>query len=140
MLLLSPIVLVLSLYMAILYGYIYLCITTFPRVFEQQYGFTRGGGGLANLGIGIGSILGLFMLGAVSDRQVKALTARYGGDPKPEYRLPGTIIGALFVPAGLFWYGWTAEHKAHWILPIIGTGFLGGGMVIAFVSETIHIL
>ena len=32
------------------------------------------------------------------------------------------IIGSFFVPVGLLWYGWTAQAKTHFILPIIGGG------------------
>lgn len=120
--------------MATIYGYLYLLFTTFPRVFENQYDFSKGSAGLAYLGVGVGSILGIVVCGAISDRLVKRLTARNGGVAKPEYRLPVLVLGALLVPIGLFWYAWTAERKAHYILPIIGTAFFGGGMIVAFVS------
>ena len=134
MLFLSPIVFLISLYMAMIYGYLYLMLTTFPRVFEIQYGFSDNSVGLTYLGMGIGSIIGVIFSGAVSDRLVVALAKRRGGTVKPEFRLPTMIFGALLVPIGLFLYGWTAEEKLHWILPIIGTGFLGAGSVTIFVS------
>ena len=120
MLFMSPVVFLMSLYMATIYGYLYLMFTTFPRVFENQYGFSSGSVGLTYLGTGVGSFLGLVFCAAVSDRLVTALTKRNGGTAKPEYRLPTMFIGALMVPIGLFLYGWTAEKKVHYILPIIG--------------------
>lgn len=134
MLFLSPVVFILSLYMAIIYGYMYLLFTTFPRVFQGQYGFDNGNIGFTYLGTGVGSIIGLFICGAASDRLVAALTRRHGGVRKPEYRLPLLVVGSLIITIGLFLYGWTAEKKVHWIAPIIGTGFLGAGMFVAFVS------
>lgn len=134
MLFLSPIVFVVSLYASLTYGYLYLCFTTFPRVYQGQYQFSLGESGLSYLGVGIGAILGLFLCAALLDRLSMALTTRNGGEFRPEYRLPTLSIGAILVPVGLFWYGWTAENKLHWILPIIGTAFLGAGMVIVFVS------
>lgn len=133
MLFLSPIVFLLSLYVGVIYGYLYLLFTTISSVFEDQYGFSQGSVGLSYLGIGIGSIIGLMVLGATSDRLLKYLTAK-NGVSKPEYRLPPMIPGSLFVPASLFMYGWTAYYKTHWIVPIIGTSFLGVGMLISFVS------
>ena len=135
MLFLSPIVFLLSLHMAIVYGYLYLLFTTFPRVFQDQYGFSNGSVGLVYLGSGVGSIIGLFFCGAVSDRGLKYLTKRNGGSPKPEYRLPPMFIGAFLVPIGLFLYGWPAEKHVHWIVPIIGTAFLGCGMLTMMVSS-----
>jgi hypothetical protein len=47
MLFLSPIVLALSTYMAIVYGYLYLLFTTLTLVFEGTYHFSQGAVGLA---------------------------------------------------------------------------------------------
>lgn len=45
------------------------------------------------------------------------------------------FLGALAVPIALFLYGWTAEEKVHWIVPIIGTAILGFGLFAIFVSS-----
>jgi MFS family permease len=133
--LISPIVFLLSVYAATVFSYAYLCFTTFPRIFEDQYSFSSGASGLASLGLGVGFVVGLVFCAAVSDRWSAYLTKRNGGVAKPEYRLPILVVGAVFVPIGLFWYGWTAEHKTHWIVPIIGTAFIGIGIVTAYVSS-----
>lgn len=130
MLIFSPIVLIFSIYMAVVYGYLYLLFTTLTLVFELDYGFSQGTVGLTFLGIGIGSMLGIVIFGALSDRLVKALSK--GGEMKPEYRLPPLIPGSLFIPMGLFWYGWSAQHHLHWIMPIIGTMWVGFGMLATF--------
>ena len=135
MLFLSPIIFLMSLYMATVYGYLYLMFTTFPRVFQGQYGFSDGSVGLTYLGAGVGSFFGLALCGAVSDRTVASLTKRNGGRPKPEYRLPAMFLGALIVPIGLFLYGWSADKKVQWMVPIIGTGFVGAGLFAVFVSR-----
>jgi hypothetical protein len=111
--LLSPIVFSLSLYAAVVYSYLYLCFTTFETVLGGQYGFNSGAAGVATLGLGIGVIIGTLACDAIGERSSKYLTAKNGGDPKPEYRLPPMVIGALFMPIGLFWYGWSAEAKTH---------------------------
>jgi len=143
-LLLSPIVFLLSLYAAILYSYLYLCFTTFEIVFYGQYGFSSGEAGLATLGIGIGSVLGCVICGVAANAVSKNLTEEHGGDPKPEYRLPPMILGGLCTPIGLFWYGWSAQARVHWIVPIVGTVFIGMGMVFTYarlpcgISATFH--
>jgi MFS family permease len=130
----SPVVFALSLYVAVVYSYLYLCFTTFPRVFGDQYGFDSRASGLATLGLAIGSILGIALCAAVIDRLSAMLARRHGGDLQPEYRLPTMALGGLLVPIGLFWYGWSAEAQTHWIVPIIGTGFIAGGMMMTYVS------
>jgi hypothetical protein len=135
MLLLSPIVFIISLYISVIYGYLYLLFTTFPRVFKDQYGFSSGSVGLTYLGTGIGCFIGLIFSMATVDRITVRLTKLNGGIAKPEYRFPVMIIGALLEPLGLFLYGWTAEKKLHWILPILGSGIFGLGqfaMVVSF--------
>lgn len=42
MLFLSPIVFLLSLFVAVVYGYLYLLFTTISTVFMNQYGFSQG--------------------------------------------------------------------------------------------------
>lgn len=130
MLMFSPIIFFLSLYMAIVYGYLYLLFTTIGTVFEGTYNFSQGSVGLAYLGIGLGSMIGLVTFGVVSDRMVKSKSAK--GEMKPEYRLPPLIPGSFLIPIGLFWYGWSAHAAIHWIMPIIGTMWVGLGLLATF--------
>ena len=134
LLLFSPIVLLLSTFMATVYGYLYLLFTTFGIVFEGEYGFGQGTSGLAFLGIGIGNFIGLGVFGLMSDRILKRLKSQTG-ESKPEHRLPPMFYGSIFIPVGLFWYGWTAEKHVHWIVPIIGTSCVGIGAISIFVRH-----
>jgi len=135
MLLLSPIVLLLSLYMALIFGYLYLFLTTFPTVFQEQYGFSTGVTGLSYLGVGIGSFVGLVIAGKSSDPLYVRLTAKNHGVGHPEFRLPPLMFTCPLIVIAFFWYGWSVETKTHWIVPIIGTSLFGMGMIPAFVSS-----
>ncbi|WEW56773.1 hypothetical protein PRK78_002225 [Emydomyces testavorans] len=139
MLIFSPIVFLLSLYVAVVYGYLYLLFTTISAVFERKYHFSQGNVGLAFLGIGIGSVFGLAFISAVSDRILKRLSAKTG-EMKPEYRLPPLIPGGLFIPIGLLWYGWTAERGVHYVVPIVGTFFVGVGMIITIMATSTYLV
>ena len=86
MLILSPIVTGLSLYLALIYGYLYLLFTTFSTVFPQQYGFKTDKLGLAFLGLGVGCILALAILSWLSDWLHERLTKKHGKE-KPEYAI-----------------------------------------------------
>ncbi|KAF2436537.1 MFS general substrate transporter [Tothia fuscella] len=140
MLLFSPLVFFLSLYMAIVYGYLYLLFTTISSVFEGIYHFSQGSVGLAFLGLGIGMFFGLFVAGVTSDRGVKYLTAKNNGVYKPEYRLPLMVPAACLIPIGLFIYGWTARASVHWFVPIFGTSFVGMGMITTFMPITTYLI
>ncbi|KAL7275857.1 hypothetical protein RUND412_001169 [Rhizina undulata] len=139
MLFTSPIVFGLSSCMAVIYGYLYLLFTTFTNVFEGQYGFSTGTVGLSYLGIGVGSLIGLVIMGVSSDRVVAARTKKYGVQ-RPEYRLPPMTFTAPLIPIGLFWYGWSAQAHVHWIVPIMGTSLVGIGLLGAFMPIQTYML
>ncbi|KAH1665558.1 hypothetical protein KXX15_008390 [Aspergillus fumigatus] len=132
MLFLSPIVAIFSVYLGIVYGYLYLLFTTITPVYQTTYQFSQGAAGLTYLGIGVGSLIGLLIFGTISDKILIYLTKQNDGVREPEFRMPPLIPGSLFVPIGLFWYGWSAEKQLHWMMPIVGTGFVGFGMLASF--------
>lgn len=125
LLILSPIVLLLALLCAFVFGLVYLLFTTFPMVFEEQYNFSPGVSGLSYLGVGIGMAVSLGAFATLSDKLQNAL----GDSPKPEGRLKPMVWVMPAVPVGIFWYGWAAEKQTHWIVPIIGTFFFGFGVL-----------
>lgn len=138
LLFLSPVVSILSIYMGIVYGFMYLLFTTFPLVFQVQYGFRTGAIGLSYLGLGIGSIIGLGVAGYVSDKLYRKKSI--DGSWVPEVRIIPLIPSAFLIPAGLFWYGWTADYKTHWILPEIGTVVIGIGINIVMMCISTYFI
>jgi predicted MFS family arabinose efflux permease len=131
----SPIVLALSLYAALVFGVIYILFTTFDSVFQGQYGFSQGASGLAYLGLGIALVLGVFLFAFFNPR-VQASRMKASGllQPRPGYRLLLMIWLSPCVAVGLLIYGWSAQYKVHWIVPIIGTFFIGLGAYFVLVS------
>ena len=134
LLFLSPIVFFISLYIAVCYGYMYLVFTSLTELFEGQYGISRANVGLTFLGIGVGQFIGLLLFGSMSDKILKAMAKKNGGEMKPEYRLPPLLPGAVCMPIGLLWYGWSAQEKIHWIVPILGTVFVGLSMIVSLLT------
>lgn len=57
-LVMEPIVLLLAIYVAIVYGTLYALFSGFPIVFQQHRHFSPGEGGLAFVGVGLGITLG----------------------------------------------------------------------------------
>ncbi|KAJ7512747.1 major facilitator superfamily domain-containing protein [Mycena galericulata] len=131
---------ILSLYMSFMYGIYYLMFATFPNFFGETYGFSTGIGGLAYIGLGIGFFLSTFIGARPGDRMYRYLAEKNGGKGTPEMRIPALFIGSLFVPIGLFWYGWSAQAKIHWIMPIIGSGIFGFGMMATFLPITLYLV
>ncbi|THU82299.1 multidrug resistance protein 4 [Dendrothele bispora CBS 962.96] len=136
----SLICFLLSSYMAFLYGIYYLMFATFPQIFNETYGFDVGIGGLVYLGLGIGFLLATWVGAKWADQTYHYLIKRNGGVGKPEMRIPALIFGSFFVPVGLFWYGWSAQAKVHWIMPIIGTGIFGFGLMTAYLPIQLYLV
>ena len=133
MLLFSPIVLLLGLYNAIVFGMTYLLFATFPSVFTKTYGWSVGVSGLAYLGLAFGCAVGLVVFSLLSDK----LLRKDGG---PERRLVLMIWIGPSVPIGVFWYGRTTNYGVQWMVPIIGTIFIGLGAVIISSSASLYMM
>ncbi|KAJ7887576.1 major facilitator superfamily domain-containing protein [Mycena olivaceomarginata] len=123
-----------------MYGIYYLMFTTFSTLFSGTYGFNTGTGGLTYLGLGVGFIAATAFSARSANEVYIHLAKKNGGKGEPEMRIPALIVGSLFVPVGLFWYGWSAEAKIHWIMPIIGSGIFGFGMMSTFLPIQLYLV
>jgi hypothetical protein len=129
----EPIVFLTGIYLAIVYGTLYLLFAAFPIVFQQQRGWSPGIGGLAFIGVAVGM---LFSVGyaMVDNRRYLRVAAANGGLAPPEARLPPAILGSVLLPVGLFWFAWTNGPEIHWIVPITASAFFAAGLVSVFLS------
>ncbi|KAF2488977.1 MFS general substrate transporter [Lophium mytilinum] len=128
----QPIVQVLAVYMAYLYGLMYLVLSTFPPLWEKRYNESVGIGGLNYISLALGFFLGTQICAPINDRIYRRLKKKNNGVGKPEFRIPLILPGALMTPIGLFWYGWSAQARVHWIMPNIGAAIFSAGIIIGF--------
>jgi hypothetical protein len=122
-----------SIYIAVIYGTLYLCFAAFPIVFQQGRGWSPGTGGLAFIGIAVGMLFAV--AGTVLDqkRYLRASVAA-GGNAPPEARLPPALVGSVLIPVGLFWFAWTSGSDIHWVVCITGSAIFSCGLVLVFLS------
>ncbi|KAI9713845.1 MAG: hypothetical protein M1820_000575 [Bogoriella megaspora] len=130
---LEPMVFLLNLYIALIYGLLYVWFESFPIVFVEIYHFNLGEEGLAFLGIFVGALVVIppFFLYLYF---VQEKTVNEKGECRPEERLPPAFVGAFAIPICLFWFGWSARPSIHWIMPIIGSGWFSIGAFLLFNS------
>ena len=125
-------------YIGLNFGIYYLLFAAVPYVFITVYDFGFGGQGLAFLGLAVGNVVAFVLVVMLSRlvkrKMVKAIKAGRAGKPAPEKRLTLALIGSVFVPIGLFWFGWSARRSVHWIVPIIGLSVFAFGNFLIFVS------
>ncbi|KAI9844360.1 MAG: hypothetical protein M1837_005664 [Sclerophora amabilis] len=129
----EPIVFLLNLYIALVYGLLYIWFESFPIVFMELYGFSLGTEGLAFVGILVGAFV---VIPPFFWYVHKYIEPRFNenGELKPELRLTPSFVGAFCVPICLFWFGWSARPSVHWIMPIIGSGWFTIGAFLLFNS------
>ncbi|KAI9844387.1 MAG: hypothetical protein M1837_005588 [Sclerophora amabilis] len=129
----EPIVFLLNLYIALIYGLLYIWFESFPIVFGGIYRFSGGMQGLAFLGILIGAMV---VMPPFFWYVHKYMEPKFNenGDIKPELRLKPAFVGAFFIPVCLFWFGWSGRSSVHWIMPIIGSSFFSMGAFLLFMS------
>lgn len=129
----QPIIQVFAVYMAILYGCMYILLTVFAEVFGQIYNERPGIASLNYISLAIGFTIGGQVGGRVVDYSYRTLTARQAdGKGQPEFKLPLLMATSIIFPSGLLIYGWTAEYKTHWIGPNIGAGLFAAGAMGTF--------
>ncbi|KAI3610705.1 mfs multidrug [Moniliophthora roreri] len=113
----EPIVQVFALYMAVLYGVLYLSLTTFVKVYTDQYGENSGVAGMHYLAIALGSTVGGQVGARVLNKIYRVMKAKNSGVGTPEMRLPLLMVSATTLPIGLLIYGWTSNARAFWLVP-----------------------
>lgn len=130
----EPIVFLLSLYMAFIYGLLYLFLTAYPFVFQGVYHMTPGVAGLTFLGMVTGQVIaGIVVL--LQQPWYQRKLAANNGVPVPEWRLPSVIAGGVAFSAGLFWFGWSGyTGQVHWIVPTLSGLLTGFGLASIFLQ------
>ena len=129
----EPIVMLISIYMAILYGTLYLLFGAFPIVFQEHRGWSQGIGGLAFIGVAVGMTFGV-VYSIFDNKRYTNVEKKHNGEAPPEARLPPAMVGAVALPIGMFWFAWTNSPNIQWIVCIIATAPFGFGMVLVFLS------
>lgn len=133
MLFMEPILFLITLYNAFIYGMLYLFLTAVPLIFIGKYGWSQGVGELPYISMLLGTLLGGVIVIWFEKRYNQAMD-RNNGKPIPEERLPPMMIGGVTFTGGMFWLGWSGAfgNKVHWIVPTIGAFFVGNGLMLIF--------
>ncbi|KAG5417938.1 hypothetical protein I9W82_004266 [Candida metapsilosis] len=133
MLFTEPILFLITLYNAFIYGMLYLFLTAVPLIFMGKYGWSQGVAELPYISMLLGTLSGGVIV-IIFERRYNAAMDRNNGKPIPEERLPPMMIGGVTFTGGMFWLGWSGAfgNKVHWIVPTIGAFFVGNGLMTIF--------
>ncbi|TGO88255.1 hypothetical protein BPOR_0174g00080 [Botrytis porri] len=137
----QPVVIFLSVYFAMVYGIIYLMLSSFPSLWTTYYHEPVGIGGLNYIAIMIGLTIGAQGGGRIVDYVYKTLKARSPDNTgRPEFRVPLLFFSTFLVAAGLFMYGWSAETRTFWLSADIGAAIFSVGAAMTFASIQTYII
>ncbi|KAE8352449.1 major facilitator superfamily domain-containing protein [Aspergillus coremiiformis] len=130
----EPICIFWNIYIAIVYGILYLCFTAYPIVFREIRGWSLGLSGLAFLGIGTGCVTTI-----ACEPLIRRMINSHKVDPEtgkvpPEAMVSIVCICAILIPAGELWFAWTCVPASiHWIVPILAGIPFGAGNTGVFI-------
>lgn len=126
------IVFLVTLYMAVVYGLLYMFFFAYPVVYMEGKGWSATMTGVMFLPIAGGCILATLMAPLINtdyNKVAKPYVDR-GELPPPELRLRPMMVGCWFVPAGLFAFAWSTYPRLSWA----GPAFSGFGCGFGFLS------
>lgn len=131
LLLSEVIVSLITLYMSVVYGLLYMFFFAYPVIYMEDKGWSASKTGVMFLPIAAGVILSSCCAPYInSDYNKRAQLYRDRGElPPPELRLIPMMVGCWFVPIGLFAWAWSSYTRLSWAGPAFsgfacGFGFL----------------
>lgn len=142
MLVTEPIILLLSIYTAFIYGILYLFLEAYPIVFYEGYGMALGVSMLPYLGLILGQLLCVASIIFFFEPRYDRALAANGNKPVPEARLPCMALGGILFPLGLLWFSWSGNYhnSCHWIVPTLSGLFTGFGLLGIFLPAVNYIV
>ena len=136
----EPIVTLLSLFLSVVHGTLFLLFAAYPVVFQKTRGWPQGIASLPFLANCLGIILSLLFVALVDQKRYAKIVDKNNGSAPPEARLPPAMLGAAALPIGLFWFAWSNSPSTFWLVSVSAGTLFGFGMVLLYMSLTNYIV
>lgn len=123
------IVFLMTLYMAVNYGQLYMFFFAFPIVYMEGKGWSAAKTGVMFLPLGGGVLLST-VLAIYVNKDYNRRAQKYidrGELPPPELRLIPMMFSCWFIPAGMFIFAWTSYPTISWAGPAFSGILTGAG-------------
>jgi DHA1 family multidrug resistance protein-like MFS transporter len=140
MLIREPILLLITLYLTLVYGLLYLFFEAYPISFQQERHWAPGIGSLPFLALLVGILIGCLIVIILTKTRFVREFEKHNGRVPPEERLPPMIIGAFILPIGLFWFGWTSSPHISWVPQVLAGVPIGTGILLIFLQGLNYII
>ncbi|KAK3714466.1 hypothetical protein LTR37_007772 [Vermiconidia calcicola] len=136
----EPICLFWDLYIALIYGILYLCFVAYPIVFTDLRGWSAGFSGLAFAGMGVGGMITIICEPLLRKWINSHKDDPETGSPPPEAMVSVVCLAAVLIPAGEIIFAWTCTPNVHWIAPIIAGVPFGAGNAAVFIYASNYLV
>ena len=140
----EPVVFFFSLWVAFAWAVLYLTFGSIHLVFSKSYNFAIQESGSVFAAMSIGAAIST-IISIYQDRILAYYLAstepanpgkirRHIDLSSPEARLYFACIESVFLPIGLFWFGWTQFSSIPWIVPTLAIGCATMGIYSIYLS------
>ncbi|TIA24760.1 MFS general substrate transporter [Aureobasidium pullulans] len=133
------IVFLISLYMSVLYGLLYMFFVAFPIIYQEGKGYSASTTGLMFIPLAIGVIASAFLAPLINMDYAKR-SARFGGKPPAEQRLVPMMYSCWWIAIGMFIFAWTSYPHISWWGPAMGGFCIGFGFIPCYNSANNYLV
>lgn len=137
LILVEPILVILTAYLTLVYGILYLAFQAFPRAFEAR-GWSVEQSQLPFVAVLLGIVSAFLTCSLYTVTVLKRRLRASNGVFVPEWRLPPMMLGAVVLPPSLFWFGWSGG--VHWICQVLASYMIGYGLLLIFITGIVYIV
>lgn len=136
----EPIVFLISLYMSVLYGLLYMFFVAFPVVYQEGKGWDASSTGLMFIPIAVGVCCSAFCAPFVNKHYLGLCARAPNGKPPAEARLIPMMWSCWFIPIGLFIFAWTSYPDVSYWGPMMGGFPVGFGFIFLYNSANNYLV
>ncbi|KAJ2981319.1 hypothetical protein NQ176_g2098 [Zarea fungicola] len=133
------IVFLISLYMSVLYGLLYMFFIAYPIIYQKGKGYSAGITGLMFIPIALG-VLCSAMCAPLVNRHYLSQCQKHKGSPPAEVRLVPMMVSCWLIPVGLFIFAWSSYPRLSWAGPAIAGFPVGFGFIFLYNSANNYLV
>ncbi|KAL1310944.1 hypothetical protein AAFC00_001167 [Neodothiora populina] len=132
----EPILIILTAYLTLVYGILYLSYQAIPFSFQNR-GWSPAVSQLPFISVLLGILAAWGVFCFFNNTSYKKTWLKTRSAP-PEARLPPMILGSVILPPALWWFGWS-QHT-HWASQVIALFFVGLGLLLIFDTGIVYLV
>ncbi|KAK4131587.1 MFS general substrate transporter [Trichocladium antarcticum] len=136
----SGVLLVMSLFAAVVFTFFYVMSTTLGDILADRYHLSPIAVGSCYAVFSLGSTLSVFFCNHWLDRIYIRMRDAHKGVGQPEFRLPVAIVGGFLLPVAVLSYGWATELRLPLVLLLSSTCLIGVALMLGIIPVMAYVV